>query len=64
MILSFGLLGPAKGYELVLEALPAVVAAHPEVCYVIVGATHPDELQQQGETYRDALVAQVKRLEA
>ena len=62
VILSFGLVSPAKGYELVLEALPSVVAAHPEVCYVIVGATHPDELLQHGETYRDALVAQVKRL--
>ena len=62
VILSFGLLSPAKGYDLVLEALPAVVAARPEVCYVIVGATHPDELQEHGEAYRDALVAQVKRL--
>jgi len=62
VILSFGLLGPDKGHELVLEALPAVVAAHPAASYVIVGATHPDLLQQDGERYRDALAAQVKRL--
>jgi glycosyltransferase involved in cell wall biosynthesis len=62
VILSFGLLGPDKGYELVIDALPAIVAAHPEVCYVIVGATHPDLLERDGEAYRDALVARVKRL--
>jgi glycosyltransferase involved in cell wall biosynthesis len=62
VILSFGLLGPDKGHELVLEALPAVVASHPRACYAIVGPTQPDLLQQDGERYRDGLVAQVKRL--
>jgi glycosyltransferase involved in cell wall biosynthesis len=62
VILSFGLLGPGKGYELALDALPAIVAAHPTVCYVIVGATHPDLLRTEGEAYRQRLVAQVQRL--
>ncbi len=62
VILSFGLLGPGKGYELALEALPAVVAAHPATCYVIVGATHPDLLRREGEAYRDALMDRVDRL--
>jgi glycosyltransferase involved in cell wall biosynthesis len=62
VILSFGLLGPGKGYELVLDALPEVVAAHPTVCYVVVGATHPDLLRAEGEAYRDRLVDQVHRL--
>lgn len=62
VILSFGLLGPGKGYELALEALPAVVAAHPGVLYVVVGATHPELLLREGEAYRDALVARVKAL--
>jgi glycosyltransferase involved in cell wall biosynthesis len=62
VILSFGLLGPGKGYELVLDALPAVVEAHPGVCYVIVGATHPDLLRHGGEAYREALEARVKTL--
>jgi glycosyltransferase involved in cell wall biosynthesis len=39
-----------------------VVAAHPRACYAIVGPTHPDLLQQDGERYRNGLVAQVKRL--
>jgi glycosyltransferase involved in cell wall biosynthesis len=62
VILSFGLLGPGKGYELALDALPAVVAAHPAACYVVVGATHPDLLRTEGEAYRQRLVAQVQRL--
>jgi glycosyltransferase involved in cell wall biosynthesis len=62
VILSFGLLGPGKGYELALDALPQVVAEHPTVCYVIVGATHPDLLRTEGEAYRQRLVAQVHRL--
>jgi glycosyltransferase involved in cell wall biosynthesis len=62
IILSFGLLGPDKGLELALDALPAVVAAHPAVCYVIVGATHPDLGRAEGEAYRARLVAQVERL--
>ena len=62
VILSFGLLGPGKGYELALDALPAVVAANPAALYVLVGATHPDLLRTEGEAYRERLVAQVQRL--
>jgi glycosyltransferase involved in cell wall biosynthesis len=62
VILSFGLLGPAKGYEVALDALPAIVASHPQVCYVIVGATQPDLVRDEGEAYRASLVEQVKRL--
>ena len=62
VILSFGLLGPGKGYELALDALPDVVAQHPAACYVIVGATHPDLLRTEGEAYRSRLTEQVRRL--
>ena len=62
VILSFGLIGPGKGYELAIAALPAVVAAHPSVQYVILGATHPDLVAREGETYRRSLVALVDRL--
>ena len=62
VILSFGLVGPGKGYKLALDALPAVVAAHPAALYVIVGATHPDLLRVEGEAYREALVARVADL--
>ena len=45
VILSFGLLGPGKGYESAIAAMPAVVAAVPSALYVILGATHPDLLR-------------------
>ena len=34
---------------------PAIVARHPNVVYIIVGATHPHVLRQDGETYRLSL---------
>jgi glycosyltransferase involved in cell wall biosynthesis len=55
VILSFGLLGPGKGYESAIAAMPAVVRADPTALYVIVGATHPDLLRRDGEAYRNQL---------
>lgn len=60
VILSFGLLGPDKGYELAIDALPDVVAAHPTALYVIVGATHPDVIRREGEAYRNGLAERVR----
>jgi glycosyltransferase involved in cell wall biosynthesis len=62
VILSFGFLGPGKGYESALEALPSVVAENPTACYVVVGVTHPDLIRVEGEAYRKRLVAQVNAL--
>ena len=62
VLLSFGLLAPAKRLERVLAALPAIVARHPDTTYVILGATHPTELAGSGEAYRDSLARIAKRL--
>ena len=62
VLLSFGLMDRAKNYELAIDALPAVVAAHPTALYVIVGATHPDLLRREGEAYRESLQARVEKL--
>ena len=62
VILSFGLIGPGKGFESVIDAMPAVVKAIPTACYIILGATHPGVLAREGESYRTDLQAQAKAL--
>jgi glycosyltransferase involved in cell wall biosynthesis len=57
VILTFGLLAPGKGIETVIEALPSVVAEHPDAMYVVLGATHPNLVADEGEKYRDSLKA-------
>lgn len=55
VLLTFGLLGPDKGIEYVIEALPTIVDRHPDVVYLILGATHPHLLEHEGERYRLSL---------
>lgn len=55
VLLSFGLLSPNKGIENVINALPAIVEKHPNVVYIIVGATHPSIIRKDGESYRLSL---------
>jgi len=55
-ILTFGLIGPSKGIENMIEALPDIVREHPNVKYVIAGATHPHIVANSGEAYRESLV--------
>src|SRR5258708_12731821 len=62
IISTFGLVDPRKGLEYMVEAMPAVVARHPEALYLIAGQTHPELLKAQGETYRNALIDDVRRL--
>ncbi|MFV1918174.1 glycosyltransferase family 4 protein [Sphingomonas sp. MJ1 (PH-R8)] len=57
VILTFGLLAPNKGIETMIEAMPAVVGAHPRALYVVLGATHPHLVEHEGEAYRDRLKA-------
>ena len=52
MLLTFGLLSPNKGIEHVIEALPAILEKNPNVVYIVLGATHPNLLAHEGETYR------------
>jgi glycosyltransferase involved in cell wall biosynthesis len=62
VLLTFGLLSPNKGIEQVIAALPEIVARHPAAVYAVVGATHPQLVREQGESYRDSLVALAARL--
>src|SRR5208337_5568166 len=61
VLLTFGLLSPNKGIEHVLNALPQILAEFPNVVYIVLGATHPNELREQGETYRLSLERLAKR---
>ena len=62
IVSTFGLVGPGKGLEYVIEAMPAVVARHPDALYLIAGQTHPELLKQRGEEYRNRLVELVEEL--
>ena len=61
VLLTFGLLSPNKGIEHVLNALPEILAEFPDVIYILLGATHPHELETRGEAYRLSLEAIVAR---
>ena len=62
VLLTFGLLSPNKGIEHVLQALPAVIRKHPDVVYIILGATHPHILKFHGDAYRIMLQQLVHKL--
>ena len=55
VLLTFGLIGPSKGIEYVIEALPEIVRQHPNVVYLVLGATHPHLMAREGEQYRLSL---------
>ncbi len=61
VLMTFGLLSPGKGIEYVLNALRDVVVKHPEVIYLIIGATHPVVRRESGEKYRRELQKIVRR---
>lgn len=55
IILTFGLLGPDKGIESMIKAMPSIVKEHPNSIYQILGQTHPHILKSSGDTYRESL---------
>jgi glycosyltransferase involved in cell wall biosynthesis len=63
VLLTFGLLSPNKGIETVLQALPAVIKKHPDVAYIILGATHPHILKSHGDAYRIMLQQLVRKFD-
>jgi glycosyltransferase involved in cell wall biosynthesis len=62
VLLTFGLLSPDKGIEHVIDALPAILARHPNTVYVVLGETHPHVKQHHGETYRRMLESRAQEL--
>ena len=62
VILTFGLLSPSKGIETVIDAMPEIIRSCPNAVYVILGATHPNLVRNQGEAYRESLAARARKL--
>jgi glycosyltransferase involved in cell wall biosynthesis len=55
-LLVTGLIGPNKGIDAIIRALPQIIKHHPEVILIVVGQTHPSILADVGESYRKSLV--------
>jgi glycosyltransferase involved in cell wall biosynthesis len=63
VILTFGLLSPNKGIEVMIDAMPSILKRRADAVYVVLGATHPNLVRDQGETYRESLMARVRELD-
>src|SRR3954469_7059251 len=62
VILTFGLLSPNKGIEVMIDAMPSILERRADAAYVVLGATHPHLVRDQGEAYRESLMARVRTL--
>jgi len=62
VILTFGLLSPNKGIEVMIDAMPSILRHRAEALYVVLGASHPNLVRREGEAYRKSLVARVHAL--
>lgn len=62
VILTFGLLSPNKGIEIMIDAMPSILKRCANAVYVVLGATHPNLVRNQGEAYRESLMARVREL--
>lgn len=59
---SFGLINGSKSYEDIIKAMPVVVKKFPNALFLIIGATHPGILRNEGEKYRNMLKKLIKKL--
>ena len=62
VILTFGLLSPSKGIEVMIDAMPWILEHRADAVYVVLGATHPNLVRDQGEAYRRGLEARARGL--
>ncbi|WP_439923894.1 glycosyltransferase family 4 protein [Nitrobacter sp. JJSN] len=61
VILTFGLLSPNKGVEVMIDAMPSILKSRPDAVYVVLGATHPNLVRDQGEVYRESLIERARK---
>jgi glycosyltransferase involved in cell wall biosynthesis len=62
LLSTFGLIGPSKAIEYVIDALPEIVEKNPKALYLVIGETHPHIRQREGEAYRNGLMERAKEL--
>ncbi len=62
VILTFGLLSPNKGIEVMIDAMSHILEKSPDAVYVVLGATHPNLVREQGEEYRASLQDRAREL--
>lgn len=55
VLTTFGLLSPNKGIEKGVIAMKEISASFPDAIYIVLGQTHPNLLEQEGEKYRNYL---------
>jgi glycosyltransferase involved in cell wall biosynthesis len=55
VLMTFGLIGPNKGIEVALKAMPEIIKENPNALYLIVGRTHPEIVKRCGYSYRNKL---------
>lgn len=60
-LLTWGLVGPGKGIERVIDAMPHLHDLPGRPRYLVAGRTHPKVVASHGETYRQARVEQAQR---
>ena len=63
IILTCALLGPGKGIEKVIDAMPLLKDLPGRPRYVVAGPTHPRVMAAEGEAYRSARIEQARRLD-
>lgn len=59
-LLTWGLLGPGKGIEHVIDALALLDDLHPRPRYTVAGVTHPKVFARDGHKYRYSLMQRAR----
>ncbi len=60
ILLTWGLLGPGKGIEWMIDAMALLRNVFPRPHYIVAGRTHPKVLAYEGDAYRHSLERRVQ----